>query len=158
MSAQKKQAKRTIAIASDHAGFSLKEYLVQLLNQWGFEVSDLGTHNSDSVDYPKYACQVARGVTSGNYSLGVLVCGTGIGMSIVANRIPGVRAALCTSAYMARLSRTHNNANILCLGARVIGFGEAEDILKTFVSKDFEGGRHARRVDQIESIHTSGEK
>jgi ribose 5-phosphate isomerase B len=145
-----------IAIASDHGGFDLKSRLLEVLRAKGREVVDLGTSSSQSVDYPDYAVQVARGVAEGRFRAGVLICGSGIGMSIVANRIPGVRAALCTSAYMARVARAHNDANVLCLGQRVIGAGEAEDILEAFLAATFEGGRHARRVGKIEPVTGAG--
>jgi ribose 5-phosphate isomerase B len=139
-----------VAIASDHGGFELKSHLLGLLRKWGFVTEDLGTDGPDSVDYPEFGAKVAEGVAAGRYCLGILVCGTGIGMSMTANRRRGVRAALCTSAYMARMARAHNDANVLCLGERVIGLGLAEDILKTFLDGEFEGGRHTRRIQAIE--------
>jgi ribose 5-phosphate isomerase B len=138
------------AIASDHGGLNLKNHLLSLLKKWGYQVQDLGTDKPESVDYPDFAIKVAKGVASGEYIRGILVCGTGIGMSMTANRFKSVRAAVCTSAYTARMARAHNAANILCLGERVIGFGEAEDILKAFCEQDFEGGRHAGRIAKIE--------
>jgi ribose 5-phosphate isomerase B len=138
------------AVASDHGGFNLKTHVLDLLKQWGWKTEDLGTDGPASVDYPEFGARLARGVAEGKYSFGVLVCGTGIGMSMTANRFRGVRAALCTSAYMARMARGHNDANVLCLGGRVIGTGQAEDILKAFVDGEFEGGRHARRIQAIE--------
>jgi ribose 5-phosphate isomerase B len=138
------------AVASDHGGYRLKAHLLGLLVKWGWKTEDLGTSGADSVDYPEFGARLARGVAAGKYCLGILVCGTGIGMSMTANRYGGVRAALCTSAYMARMARAHNDANVLCLGERVIGFGLAEDILKTFLDGEFEGGRHSRRIQAIE--------
>jgi ribose 5-phosphate isomerase B len=140
---------RAIVVGSDHGGLQLKNHLAMLLRQWGYTVTDAGTHTADSVDYPIFAAAVARSVAEGTAPLGLLVCGSGIGMSIAANRFPQVRAALCTSAYMARMARAHNHANVLCLGERVIGPGEAEDILRAFLDGPCEGGRHQRRVDQL---------
>lgn len=134
---------------SDHAGLSLKKELVGLAAELGYEVRDLGTHTSDSTDYPDYAHQVAAAVAAGE-GVGLLVCGTGIGMSIAANRHPGVRAALCGDTLSASMSRQHNDANVLCVGARVVGPGLAAEILKAFLGADFEGGRHARRVNKID--------
>jgi ribose 5-phosphate isomerase B len=134
---------------SDHAGLSLKKELVGLAAELGYEVRDLGTHTSDSTDYPDYAHQVAAAVAAGE-GVGLLVCGTGIGMSITANRHPGVRAALCGDILSASMSRQHNDANVLCVGARVVGAGLAAEILKAFLGADFEGGRHARRVNKID--------
>jgi ribose 5-phosphate isomerase B len=138
------------AVASDHGGYLLKNHVKEMLSKWGFTTEDLGTNGPDSVDYPEFGARLAQGIASGKYCLGVLVCGTGLGMSMTANRYRGVRAALCTSAYMARMARAHNDANVLCLGERVIGLGQAEDILKTFLDGEFEGGRHARRIQAIE--------
>ena len=134
---------------SDHAGLSLKKELVGLAAELGYEVRDLGTHTSDSTDYPDYAHQVAAAVAAGE-GVGLLVCGTGIGISITANRHPGVRAALCGDILSASMSRQHNDANVLCVGARVVGAGLAAEILKAFLGADFEGGRHARRVNKID--------
>jgi len=138
------------AVASDHGGYLLKNHLKEMLSKRGLTVEDLGTTGPDSVDYPEFGARLAQGVAAGKYCLGVLVCGTGLGMSMTANRYRGVRAALCTSAYMARMARAHNDANVLCLGERVIGLGQAEDILNTFLDGEFEGGRHARRIQAIE--------
>jgi ribose 5-phosphate isomerase B len=141
---------KPLVIASDHAGFALKESLKQALGKWGVAITDLGTHSEASTDYPDYAHAVAEGVASGKYRLGVLVCGTGLGMSMAANRHRGVRAAVCTDPYAARMTRTHNDANVLCLGSRVTGAGLAEDVLKAFLDASFEGGRHAARVSKID--------
>jgi ribose 5-phosphate isomerase B len=139
-----------LAIASDHAGLELKESLKPVLTRLAVHFVDLGTHTSASIDYPDYAHPVARGVAEGRFQHGVLICGTGIGMSMAANRHRGVRAALCTDSYSARMSRQHNDANVLCLGARVVGSGLAESILEAFLATEFEGGRHQARVAKIE--------
>jgi len=137
------------AIACDHGGLNLKNHLLSLLKKWDYQVQDLGTKTAESVDYPDFASKLAKGVASGEYVSGILVCGTGIGMSMTANRFESVRAAVCTSAYTARMARAHNDANVLCLGERVVGFGEAEDILQAFCKQEFEGDRHARRIAKI---------
>jgi ribose 5-phosphate isomerase B len=138
-----------IAIGSDHAGLSLKQALLaEGLSE--HEVVDVGTHDPTSTDYPIYAFKVARLVASGEADFGVLVCGTGIGMAIAASQVPGVRAAVCTSEYMARMARAHNDANVLCLGGRVVGPGQAIAILEAFLKTKFEGGRHERRLRMIE--------
>lgn len=139
-----------IAIASDHAGLELKAFLVEVLTAAGQPLTDLGPGDADSVDYPDFAHLVATEVASGRARLGVLVCGTGIGMAMAANRHPGVRAALCHDAYTAEMARRHNHANVLCLGARVLGHGVAEQVLRVFVATPFDGGRHQRRVAKIE--------
>ena len=144
--------KLAAALASDHGGFGLKNFLAQKLTSQGYQVVDLGCNSAESVDYPDYAAQVAEGVRAGTYAFGVLVCGTGLGMSMTANRFPGVRAAVCTTGYMARMARAHNDANILCLGERVVGQGQAEAILNEFLQQDFEGSRHQRRIDKIDSL------
>jgi ribose 5-phosphate isomerase B len=141
---------RPLAIASDHAGFALKEQLKRALAALSVPFADLGTNGEQSVDYPDFAHSVASGVAAGTYAAGVLICGTGIGMSIAANRHGGVRAALCTESYAARMSRMHNDANVLCLGARIVGVGLAEEIVRAFLETSFEGGRHAGRVAKIE--------
>ena len=139
-----------IAIASDHAGVALKTELCRCLLDLGFEVEDLGPNETNSVDYPDYAHLLARAVSDGRIVRGVLICGTGIGMSMAANRHPGVRAALCHDAYTAEMARRHNDANILCIGSRAIGGGVAEQIVQVFAETAFEGGRHQRRVAKIE--------
>lgn len=141
---------RRIAIGSDHAGFSLKEEVERYLLEQGHEVDDLGTHDEQSTDYPDYAHPVAGAVAEGKAELGVLVCGTGIGMSMAANRHRGVRAAVCSEAYSAKMARLHNDANVLCVGARVVGGGLACDIVGAFLAAEFEGGRHHRRVGKID--------
>lgn len=137
-----------IAIASDHAGFELKAALKQSLSG-DREVIDLGTHGPESVDYPDFAAAMASAIKSGEASCGILICGTGIGISIGANRHAGVRAALCHDVTTARLSRQHNDANVLVLGARVIGLDVARDCVSTFLATPFEGGRHSRRVEKL---------
>jgi ribose 5-phosphate isomerase B len=142
-------AKWTVAIGSDHAGRVLREALMPEIEALGHEVLDFGTRTIDSVDYPDFGYQVARAISSGAAWRGVLVCGSGIGMSIAANRYPKVRAALCSFGQMARLARQHNDANILCLGERLTGVDVARDILREFLTTEFEGGRHGRRVDKL---------
>ncbi|RLE72284.1 MAG: ribose 5-phosphate isomerase B [Thermoprotei archaeon] len=141
-----------IAIASDHAGYKLKEYLKKTLEKEGYEVADLGTYSSESVDYPDYATKLAKLVSKNLVEKGILICGTGIGMSIAANKFPGVRAAVCWSEETAALSRRHNDANILCLGGRVLKPEKAAKILKIWLSTEFEGGRHFRRIQKIKKI------
>jgi ribose 5-phosphate isomerase B len=139
-----------VAIGCDHAGLELKEALKQALTRMSVGFVDLGTHTAASIDYPDYAHAVASGVAEGRFQFGILVCGTGLGMSMSANRHRGVRAAVCTDSYCARMARQHNDANVLCLGSRVVGLGLAEDILQAFCQTKFEGGRHAARVAKIE--------
>jgi len=139
-----------IAIASDHAGVAMKTDICRFLQSLGLEVEDLGPEDTSSVDYPDYAHLLARAVSDGRIDRGVLICGTGIGMSMAANRHRGVRAALCHDAYTAEMARRHNDANVLCLGARVIGAGVTEQIVRIFTETPFEGDRHQRRVAKIE--------
>ena len=139
----------TVGVASDHAGVALKAVLADELRAMGCEVRDLGTHGPESVDYPDFGAAMGAAIERGEVRMGVIVCGTGIGISIAANRFPAVRAALCHDTTTARLSRQHNDANVLALGARIIGEETAKDCLKTFLATDFEGGRHARRVDKL---------
>jgi ribose 5-phosphate isomerase B len=139
----------TIAIAADHAGFDLKSVLVEELRKAGHGVIDLGTNSTDSVDYPDFADAVAQAIKAGQAARGVLVCGTGIGISIAANRHKGVRAALCRDSTDARLAREHNDANVLVLGGRTTGIETARDCLKSFLSTPFAGGRHQRRVGKM---------
>lgn len=138
-----------IAIGSDHGGFDLKQMLVAKLAGQGHEVKDLGCESSDSVDYPDFADQVCEQVNEGKVKYGILVCGTGIGMSMAANRYQGIRAALCHNEYSARMSREHNDANILCLGDRVLGKGLAESIVEAWLTTSFSGGRHQKRIDKF---------
>ena len=139
-----------IAIASDHAGVALKAELSRQLQRRGLEVEDLGPRDTTSVDYPDYAHLLARAVADGRIERGILICGSGIGMSMAANRHPGVRAALCHDAYTAEMARRHNDANVLCIGERTIGAGVAAQVVRIFVDTPFEGGRHQRRVAKIE--------
>jgi len=140
-----------IALGSDHGGFELKERIRRLLDGMGYSVEDVGCHSTDPVDYPEPGRRVAELVASGECERGILVCGTGIGMSIVANRKPGIRAALCHEPYTARLSREHNDANVLCLGGRVIGPALAEDMVRVWLATPFCRGRHARRTAMMDS-------
>jgi ribose 5-phosphate isomerase B len=145
-----------IAIGADHAGFEMKEQVGKLLRELGHEVDDKGTTSaSDSVDYPDFALAVARAVASGAAERGILMCGTGIGMSITANKVAKVRAALCHDHFTARLCREHNDANLLCFGGRTTGPGVAEEMVKTFLETPFSGGRHTRRVEKIRSQEES---
>ena len=138
-----------IAIAADHGGFELKDSMVEYIKSLGNEVLDLGTNSADSVDYPDYAKKVCEEIQKGNSDLGILICGTGIGMSLAANKFEGIRAACVSDVYSAKMSRNHNNANVLCIGARVIGDEVAKLIIKTFLENEFEADRHQRRVDKI---------
>jgi ribose 5-phosphate isomerase B len=140
-----------IAIGSDHGGFELKEKIRGLLIELGHEVQDVGCYSPDPVDYPVLGREVAKSVASARCERGILVCGTGIGMSLVANRIPGVRAALCHDIFTARMSREHNDSNILCMGGRVTGPGLAEEMVKVWLMTPFKGGRHSRRINMIDS-------
>jgi ribose 5-phosphate isomerase B len=142
----------TIALGADHAGFQLKEALKGWLIEHGYQVVDHGTHSAESVDYPDYAAQVAEAVADHKVERGVLVCGTGIGMTIAANKVPGVRAALCSDIYTARMSREHNDANVLALGGRLMGPEMALDILKMWLEANFAGDRHRRRIDKIADL------
>lgn len=139
-----------IVIASDHAGVEYKAALLAVIREGGREVRDLGPSDTTSVDYPDFAHRVAEAVAGGEAEMGVLICGTGIGMSLSANRHRGVRAALCHDAFTAEMSRRHNDANVLCVGARVTGLGVAEQMVRIFLDTEFEGGRHRRRVERIE--------
>jgi len=141
-----------IVLGSDHAGLALRAEAVRVARQAGFDVEDLGPFSSESVDYPDYAARVAAAVTSGSARLGILVCGTGIGMSIAANKVKGVRAAHCSTEFEARMARAHNDANILCLGERVVGLGLGGAVVAAFLAQAFEGGRHQRRVDKISAL------
>ncbi len=140
------------AIASDHAGYELKESLKKSLKEEGVELLDLGPQNSDSVDYPDYGIKLAKAVAEDDGMNGIVICGTGIGMSIVVNRFPGIRGTLCSDLYTAKLCREHNDSNILILGGRVVGKGLALEIVKTWLSTPFEGGRHQKRLDKIKDI------
>ena len=142
-------AGRTVAVAADHAGVSLKDALADDLREAGAQVIDLGTHGTESVDYPDYGAAMADAIADGRAPIGVIVCGTGIGISIAANRNPAVRAAHCAHTTDARLARQHNDANVLALGARTTGIEVARDCLRVFLTTAFEGGRHQRRVDKL---------
>jgi len=144
-------AERIVA-GSDHAGLLLRAEAVRIAREKGFQVEDLGPFGADSVDYPDFARKVAEEVASGRARLGILVCGTGIGMSIAANKVKGVRAAVCRSEYEARMARAHNDANVLCLGERVTGLGLGGAVVAEFLSQPFEGGRHERRVRKISDL------
>lgn len=141
-----------IAMGSDHGGFHLKNHLKDYLELKGYEVIDKGTYTEESCDYPDYAAKVGHAVTGGEADLGILVCGTGLGISIAANKIKGVRAAVCGDVYSAKMSREHNNANILALGERVTGVGLAEMIVDVWLHTEFAGGRHERRVEKIMAL------
>jgi len=144
-----------IAIASDHGGFSLKVDIVSFLNELGYEVNDMGPKNQNSVDYPDYGIRIAQAVTQNTNSRGIVICGTGIGMSIVVNRFPGIRGTLCSDLYTAKLCREHNDSNILIMGGRVVGHGLAREIVKMWLSTPFEGGRHQKRLDKINQFDES---
>ena len=141
-----------IVIGADHTGYELKQQIARYLLAQGHQVQDLGTHGPKRVDYPDFAVLVARAVVAGEAERGILICGTGIGMSIAANKVRGARAAVCTDCYMARMAREHNDARILCLGGRVLGPGSALDVVEVFLRTDFVGGRHAQRVDKIGAL------
>lgn len=141
-----------IAIGSDHAGYRLKTEILDYLKEKGYDVLDLGTNSPESCDYTEFGLKVGEAVISGDAEKGILVCGTGIGISIAANKVPGIRAAHCSDTFSAHACRQHNDANILALGERVVGTGLAFDIVDNFLTTDFEGGRHAVRVDKIALI------
>jgi ribose 5-phosphate isomerase B len=141
-----------IAIGSDHRGFALKEALKELLTELGHEWVDFGCQTEEPVDYPDIARPLAEAVAAGEYERGILICGSGVGMSIAANKVKGIRAALCENGLTARLARQHNDANVLCLSSWCIGQGLAEDIVRVFLGEDFEGGRHARRLEKIRAM------
>lgn len=140
-----------IAIGSDHAGFNLKNTVKKYLEEKGYEVKDFGTYSSDSCDYPVYAKAVANSVASGESEKGILCCGSGVGVSIVANKVKGIRAVLARESLTAKLSRNHNDSNVLCLGERITGEALAFDIIDTWLASEYEGGRHQRRIDMMES-------
>ena len=141
-----------IAIGADHGGYELKQQIAEFLITRDHQVQDFGTHSLKSVDYPDFAALVARAVAAGEFERGIVICGTGIGVSMTANKVHGIRAALCTDCYMARMAREHNDAQILCLGGRVLGIGSALDVVQVFLDTEFLGGRHARRVDKINAL------
>ena len=141
-----------IAIGSDHAGYELKQHLVGVLTADGHEVLDLGTHSTEPTDYPAYCAAVGRAVRDGAADTGIVLGGSGQGEQMSANKVHGVRAALCNDLYTARMARAHNDANVLSIGARIVGIGLAEEILAMFLGTEFEGGRHERRVEQVMMI------
>ena len=142
-----------IAIGSDHGGFDLKTVLIPFLKEQGVEVVDLGPDCGDvSVDYPKYGLKVAEAVKNGVAERGIAICGTGVGISIAVNKVPGIRGSLCTNEYMAEMTRRHNNSNVLVMGGRVLGDELAKNITKVWLHTEFEGGRHQRRIDKITAI------
>ena len=141
-----------ITIGCDHAAVELKKKVIAHLSERGIDVIDVGTNSTDSCDYPNFARAVCKNVQSGVTELGILICGTGIGMSMAANKHRGIRAAVCSDTFSARLTREHNNANILCFGERVVGMGLAFDLVDAFIDAEFEGGKHQRRVDMITAI------
>jgi ribose 5-phosphate isomerase B len=141
-----------IALGSDHAGYKLKTEIMKHLQDKGYPLKDLGTCGEQSVDYPDYGLAVAEAVSKGECEKGIIICGTGIGISISANKVKGVRAALCTDSYMARMSREHNDANVLAIGERVVGVGVALDIVDAWVETEFLGGKHGIRVNKISEI------
>ncbi len=141
-----------ITIGCDHAGFGLKDHVVAHLRSRGIEVLDVGTNSTESCDYPVFAHAVCQNIQQGKAELGILICGTGIGMSMAANKHRGIRAAVCSDTFSARLTRMHNDTNVLCFGERVVGMGLALDLVDSFLDADFEGGKHQRRVDMITAI------
>ena len=141
-----------LAVGADHGGYHLKTFILKYLTEQGHECVDYGCDSPERCDYPVYGERVARAVASGECELGVLICGTGIGISLAANRVPGIRAAVCSEPYSAQLTREHNNANIICFGARVVGEGTAMTIVDAFLSAKFQGGRHAERVAMLDNI------
>jgi ribose 5-phosphate isomerase B len=143
-----------IAIGGDHAGFPLKQHLVQVLKEWGHDVDDLGTHSEDPVDYPIYCAAVGRAVASGGAERGIVLGGSGQGEQISANKVHGARAALCNDLYTARMARAHNDANVLSIGARIVAPALADEITHIFLTTPFEGGRHVRRIEEIATIET----
>ena len=143
---------KKVFIGCDHAALDMKNAVVEYLKELGFEASDEGTYTTDSVNYPEYARKVALAVKENEGSLGILICGTGIGMSLAANKVKGIRAAAVSEVYSAALTRQHNDSNIVCIGARVIGIETAKMIVKAFLTTEFEGGRHQTRVDMITAI------
>ena len=147
-----------IAIGCDHGGFEHKNAIAEHLKERGFEVTDFGIYENKSVDYPEIALKLANSVAAGENTLGILVCGTGIGMSIAANKVNGIRAAAVSDHFSAKYTRLHNNANILCLGGRVIGVGTALELADLFVDTEYEGGRHQKRLQMITEIEKSQKK
>ena len=143
-----------IAIGADHGGFNLKKEIVALLEELGHEYKDFGTHSADSIDYPDVAIPVAEAVAAGEFDRGILICGTGIGIGIAANKVKGIRAALVHDSFSAKATRQHNDSNIMTMGERVIGPGLALDMVTTWLDTDFEGGRHSNRVDKMSAYES----
>ncbi|MGO1368668.1 MAG: ribose 5-phosphate isomerase B [Senegalia sp. (in: firmicutes)] len=141
-----------IAIGSDHGGFDLKNEIIGYLKEAGYEYNDFGTYSTDSVDYPDFGKKVSESVAKGEYDKGIVICGTGIGISISANKVRGIRCALCSDIYSAKKAAEHNNANLIALGGRVLGVDLAKAIVEAYLSSEFEGGRHERRVNKIMDI------
>lgn len=141
-----------VAIGSDHGGLDLKEAVISTLKELNLDYVDMGTHDRNSCDYPDFAQKVAEAVAAGECQQGILICGTGLGMSIAANKVRGIRAALCNEIFSAKMARAHNDANIMCIGARVVGAGVAQEIVKAYFGTAFEGGRHATRVGKIGAL------
>lgn len=141
-----------VVLASDHAGLALKRHLQAFLEKEGCKVADVGTHTPDSCDYPDFAAEAGRRLAAGEFERGIFICGTGTGIAISANKIAGIRAAPCTHEFLAEMSRKHNDANVLCLGERIVAPGLAEILARRFLEAEFEGGRHARRVDKIKQL------
>ena len=141
-----------IALAADHAGFELKEILIKELQEKGHDVTDYGTYSNESIDYADFAYVAARSLAEHNYKYVILICGSGVGVSITANKVDGIRAANCFNNEMAALARQHNDANILCLGARFVSADDAKEMVETFIHTDFEGGRHQKRIDKIHDL------
>ena len=137
-------------MGSDQAGYELKQEIIKYLEEKGYEYKDYGSYSTDPVDYPIYAKKVAHAVADGKYEKGIIICGTGIGVSIVANKVKGIRASLCGDTFSAKATRQHNNSNILCMGERVIGAGLALDIVDIWLTTEYEGGRHQKRIDMME--------
>ncbi|MDD6095479.1 MAG: ribose 5-phosphate isomerase B [Clostridia bacterium] len=140
---------KNVAIACDHGGYELKLDVIRHLEEKGIAYEDFGCNSTESVDYPDYGIPAAKAVAEGKFDAAILICGTGIGMSLCANKVKGIRAAVCSDTFCARMTRAHNNANVLCMGARVIGLGVALDIVDAFLGTEFEGGRHATRVEKV---------
>lgn len=149
---------KKITVGCDHAACELKAQVIEHLRARGIEVIDVGTHSSDSCNYPDYAHALCKNIQDGVTELGILICGTGIGMSMAANKHKGIRAAVCSDTFSARLTRQHNDANVLCFGARVVGMGLAFDLVDNFIDADFEGGKHQVRVDMITAIEEAESK
>ena len=141
-----------VAIGADHAGFFLKEQLMKIFEDSNITILDVGTYDNSSVDYPDFAEKVCDHVVNKKADFGILICGTGLGMSISANKIHGIRAAVVTNEFCAKMARAHNNANVIAIGSRVVGCGLAESIIRTFLDTSFEGGRHQRRIDKVSSL------